>query len=101
MHWVMYNIPVSVERIRERIPRRALLPGLGSQAKNSAEQIGYMGPCPSSGSHRYFARLYALRQELNLQPGVSCQLVMAAMENFVIAQAELMGTYAKKSRSVA
>lgn len=101
IHWVVYNIPPNVERIGEKLPRKALLPGLGSQAKNSGEQIGYMGPCSHSGLHRYFARLYALRGELNLQPGVSFQLVMAVMQNLILAQAELMGVYAKRSKSVA
>lgn len=100
-HWVVYNIPPNVERLDEKTPRKAWISGLGSQARNSGDQIGYMGPCPPSGAHRYFARLYALKEELNLQPGASYQLVIAAMQGLVIEQAELMGVYAKKSQSAA
>jgi Raf kinase inhibitor-like YbhB/YbcL family protein len=100
-HWVVYNIPANVDRINENIPRKAWIPRLGAQARNTADQIGYMGPCPYTGSHRYFAWLYALRGELNLQPGVSYQLVMAAMQKLVIAEAELMGVYARRSKIVA
>jgi Raf kinase inhibitor-like YbhB/YbcL family protein len=100
-HWVMFNIPANVKRIDENIPHKAWIPRLGSQARNSAEQIGYMGPCPYAGFHRYFAWLYALRGELNLQPGVSYQLVMADMQGLVIAQAELIGVYAGKSKRAA
>ncbi len=100
-HWVLYNIPPHVKRIAEKIPPAASVPGLGFQAKNSSGHVGYMGPCPPSGSHRYVAHLFALKQELNLQPGVSYQLVASAMQGKVIEEAEFMAKYANRSRSVA
>jgi hypothetical protein len=75
--------------------------GLGLQGRNDAGKIGYMGPCPPSGTHRYFARLYALRQKLDLAPGASYKEVTSAMEGKIIEQAELMGTYAKSSQTAA
>jgi len=60
-----------------------------------------MGPCPPSGSHRYFARLYALRTELDLKPGATYREVISAMEGKIIGQAELMGTYAKTGQKAA
>lgn len=100
-HWAIYNIPSHVTQITEKVPATATVPGLGFQAKNSSGHIGYMGPCPPSGSHRYVARLYALKQELNLQPGVSYQLVVSAMQGKILEQAEFIGRYEKKSRSAA
>ena len=101
-HWVLYNIPADVTRIEENISKQAAVTPVGTQGKNDAGRIGYMGPCPPSGTHRYFARLYALRQKLDLQPGASHEDVKSAVSQHLIEQTELMGTYAKqKGRSVA
>ncbi|HTU36135.1 MAG TPA: YbhB/YbcL family Raf kinase inhibitor-like protein [Candidatus Acidoferrum sp.] len=93
-HWLVYNIPPSVTVIRENVPKmEEQIDGLGTQGKNDSGTIGYTGPCPPSGSHRYFARLHALREELHLAPGATGRQVRAAMEGLEIEQAETMGTY--------
>lgn len=95
-HWVLYNIPPSVSEIPENVPKaQEEVRGLGVQGKNDAGQLGYMGPCPPSGSHRYFARLYALRKELSLKPGATREEVQSAMQGLEIEQAETMGTYSR------
>ncbi len=95
-HWLLYNIPPSVAEIRENVPNEEeQIDGLGMQGKNDSGKIGYTGPCPPSGSHRYFARLYALREELNLEPGATGQQVRSAMEGLEIEEAEAMGTYSR------
>ncbi len=100
-HWVVYNIPPTVNRIQENAPKNPSVPGLGLQGRNDSGKVGYMGPCPPSGSHRYFARLYALRTELDLKPGATYREVISAMEGKIIGQAELMGTYAKTGQKAA
>ncbi len=95
VHWLAYNIPPSVNRIDENVPRNASIPGFGLQGRNDSGKVGYMGPCPPSGKHRYFARLYALREELALKPNATHAEVIAAMQEKIIEEAELMGTYAK------
>lgn len=96
-HWVLYNIPGDVATIEENVPaQRAVVPGLGMQGKNDSGKIGYTGPCPPSGVHRYFARVYALRQGLDLQPGATYEQVVAAMQGKIIEHAELMGRYSKR-----
>jgi Raf kinase inhibitor-like YbhB/YbcL family protein len=60
-----------------------------------------MGPCPPSGKHRYFARLFALDTELKLGPGASHEEVRAAMEKHILDRAELMGTYEKRAARAA
>jgi Raf kinase inhibitor-like YbhB/YbcL family protein len=94
-HWLLYDIPPSVTRIHEGLPKQAPVADSGLQGKNDSGALGYFGPCPPSGRHRYFARLYALRKELGLAPGATVKEVQAALEGKVIEQTELMGTYAK------
>lgn len=100
-HWVLYNIPAHVGHIEPNLPKQPVVAGLGFQGKNDSGEIGYMGPCPPSGTHRYFARLFALDAELKLQPGASHEEVRLAMENHILDKAELMGTYKKKSERAA
>jgi len=92
---MVYNIPRNVTHIPENVPERPRVSGLGLQGKNDGGKIGYMGPCPPSGTHRYYLRLFALRKELELGPGATAPEVQSAMDDHIIEQAELMGTYAK------
>jgi Raf kinase inhibitor-like YbhB/YbcL family protein len=98
-HWVIYNIPAHVGHIGQAAPKKERVPDAGMQGRNDSGKLGYMGPCPPSGTHRYYARLYAVDRELPLAPGASHKELSSAMEGHVIAEAELMGTYAKKARA--
>lgn len=100
-HWIVYNIPASVGHIDRNVPKQPAVAGLGLQGKNDAGEIGYMGPCPPSRRHRYFARLFALNTELKLKAGASHEEVRSAMEKHILAKAELMGTYERKAARVA
>ncbi|HEY6350272.1 MAG TPA: YbhB/YbcL family Raf kinase inhibitor-like protein [Candidatus Angelobacter sp.] len=94
-HWVAYNIPPTINHLPQAVPRKEKLPGGGLQGKNDFEQLGYGGPCPPSGTHRYYFYLYALDSELNLQPGASKEDVESAIKGHVIEKTELMGEYRK------
>jgi Raf kinase inhibitor-like YbhB/YbcL family protein len=96
-HWVVYNIPANVNQIAENAPRQPQLPGGGVQGKNDDGKLGYTGPCPPSGTHRYYFYLYALDSELDLQPGATAQDLDKAMEGHIAAKAQLMGRYKKES----
>jgi Raf kinase inhibitor-like YbhB/YbcL family protein len=100
-HWVIYNIPPNVTTLREDFPKEPHVDGKGEQGRNTQGQIGYVGPCPPSGNHRYFARLYALRKPVNVPPGADAREVQSAMEHDIIEQTELMGTYEKTRASKA
>ncbi|MHC4775630.1 MAG: YbhB/YbcL family Raf kinase inhibitor-like protein [Planctomycetota bacterium] len=63
---------------------------------NSWDRIGYGGPCPPSGTHRYFFKVYALDRELDLGPDSTKQALAAAMERHILDRGELMGTYARQ-----
>ncbi len=95
VHWVAYDIPASARNLPEAIPAQAKLPGGGMQGKNSWPNLGYGGPCPPSGTHRYYFRLYALDTTLNLDSGATKKEVLKAMEDHVLAVGELMGQYSQ------
>jgi Raf kinase inhibitor-like YbhB/YbcL family protein len=100
-HWVLYNIPAEAGHIEENAPHEEQIPGLGMQGKNDAGNIGYMGPAPPSGIHRYFFRLFAIDKTLDLAPGATHKQISAAVKGHILAQAELMGTYEKKTERAA
>jgi Raf kinase inhibitor-like YbhB/YbcL family protein len=55
--------------------------------------LGYGGPCPPGGTHRYFFKLYALDSELDLESGITKAQLLEAMEGHILAEAQLMGKY--------
>lgn len=95
VHWVTYNIPISSRCLTENIRPDAQLADSSLQGNNSWGKLGYGGPCPPSGTHRYFFKLYALDTVLDLKSGASKSALLAAMEGHTLGYAELMGTYHK------
>jgi Raf kinase inhibitor-like YbhB/YbcL family protein len=94
VHWVLYNIPPDVSGLPEGIVPAKLQPGM-VEGLNDWKRIGYGGPCPPIGRHRYFHKLYALDTVLEGMNTPTKTKVEAAMKGHVIAQTELMGTYQK------
>ena len=95
VHWVLYNLPADNIGMVENLPATDELRAGGFQGKNDFGKIGYGGPCPPSGTHRYFFKIYALDNELPLKAGATKAEVEKAMEGHVVAQGQLMGTYRK------
>ena len=93
VHWVLYNLPAGNIGLVENVPATESLKAGGFQGKNDFGKIGYGGPCPPSGTHRYFFRVYALDSELPLKAGASKAELMKAMEGHIVLQGQLMGTY--------
>jgi len=93
VHWVLYNLPSDVIGMVENTPPIETLSGGGMQGTNDFQKIGYGGPCPPRGSHRYFFKIYALDSELPLKPGASKVDLEPAMEGHIISQGQLIGTY--------
>lgn len=87
-HWLAWNIPAST---------RVLAAGARApvEGRNDAGRIGYLGPCPPSGVHRYVFRLYALRLPLRLARGASRADFLAALRGRVLAAARLVGRYGR------
>lgn len=95
VHWVVYDIPADVHGLAASVPPTAELPGGARQGQNDFKKTGWGGPCPPGGTHRYFFRLYALSRLLELPPRKTKQEVLSAMQHHVLAEAVLMGTYAR------
>ena len=92
VHWVIYNLPVASGGLPENVPPDKDAAG-GSQGRNDFGRIGYGGPCPPSGTHRYYFKLYALDAELDLSPGAGKSELLRAMQGHVLAEATLIGRY--------
>ena len=86
-HWIVFNIPSSTKQIAKGTEP------YGVAGKNSWGRTGYGGPCPPSGTHRYFFKLYALDTILNLPEGSTKKDLERAMQGHIISQVQLMGTY--------
>ena len=95
VHWVLYNLPAENIGLVENVPATENVKGGGIQGKNGFEKIGYGGPCPPSGTHRYFFKIYALDNELPLKAGATKAEVEKAMQGHIVAQGQLMGTYSR------
>ena len=87
-HWLVWNIPVENHLIRENSN-----PGISGM--NSSGKTGYHGPCPPSGSHRYYFYVYALDRHLDIAPGESKHALLQEMEGHILAKGSLMGRYQK------
>jgi len=93
VHWALYDLPAENIGLVENMPATESLRAGGFQGKNDFEKIGYGGPCPPSGTHRYFFKIYALDVQLPLKPGATKADLEKAMEGHIVGQAQLMGTY--------
>lgn len=87
-HWIAYDIGLT----------KVIAAGddsVGTGGLNSWQESGYGGPCPPSGTHRYFFKVFALDTTLGLGEGSSKETVVAAMEGHVLSEATLMGTFTR------
>jgi Raf kinase inhibitor-like YbhB/YbcL family protein len=91
VHWVVFNIPASSRGLSEA----ATFKDGSVQGTTSFRDNKYGGPCPPSGTHRYFIKLYALDTVLNLGTGANKDQLLKTMQGHVLAQAELMGIFSK------
>ena len=93
IHWVLYNVPADNIGFVENVPVSETLKAGGFQGKNDFGKIGYGGPCPPSGTHRYFFKLYAVDAELPLKADATWPELEKALDDHVVGQGQLMGTY--------
>lgn len=92
VHWLIWNIPIETEEIAEGSVPTGAVEGI-----TDFGTIGYGGPCPPAGMHRYVFELYALRNPVNLSAGARRkQLLRAINEAGIAAKAELVGQYQRR-----
>jgi Raf kinase inhibitor-like YbhB/YbcL family protein len=94
VHWVLLDLPPNLRALREDL--RELPPG-ALEGLNDFQRTSYGGPCPALGRHRYIFKLYALDTKLKLIKPRRAQLE-EALQDHVLARAELIGTYEKKKK---
>lgn len=95
VHWIIFNLPAKTSSLPQGVPIRASVAGGGQQGINDFKKAGYGGPCPPGGTHRYYFKLYALDAELILGTSTTKAQLLKAMEGHILAEAQLMGRYAR------
>ncbi|MBL4653808.1 MAG: YbhB/YbcL family Raf kinase inhibitor-like protein [Flavobacteriales bacterium] len=93
-HWIIYNIPNNVNKLREGV---VTLPENTTVEQNSWGEEKYVGPCSSRKEHRYFFKLFALNQLLVTKSKISSINIKQLMKPYIIDEAVLIGRYQCKS----
>ena len=88
VHWIAWNIPIKHHLHENEVH--------GVEGMNDFNQHNYSGPCPPSGTHRYFFKVYALDSLLTLPPETRKEQLLDAMQEYIIAYGEMVGLYEKK-----
>ncbi|MCK5305729.1 MAG: YbhB/YbcL family Raf kinase inhibitor-like protein [Candidatus Omnitrophica bacterium] len=88
VHWVVFDIPAAQKIDENSVP--------GKQGVNDFGLRDYRGPCPPSGTHRYFFKIYALDKILGLKEGISKEELEEAIEGHVLDKVQLIGLYKKQ-----
>jgi Raf kinase inhibitor-like YbhB/YbcL family protein len=91
VHWVVWNIDPQIQEIEEDS-----VPGGAQQGLNDFRKHDYGGPCPPSGTHRYFFKLYALSSSLDLPSSSKKADVEKAMKGHMISESQIIGLYKRK-----
>jgi Raf kinase inhibitor-like YbhB/YbcL family protein len=87
-HWIVWNIPPTVAIDEDSVP--------GIEGMNDFKKHSYGGPCPPSGTHRYFFKVYALDTSLHLDSNARKEDVERAMEGHILAEGEMVGRYSRR-----
>jgi Raf kinase inhibitor-like YbhB/YbcL family protein len=95
VHWVLFNLPADVTELPEHVLPEKTLENGAKQGKNDFRKIGYGGPCPPGGTHRYYFKLYALDAVLDAKAGITKKELLRAMEGHILAEGQLMGKYTR------
>ena len=95
VHWLLYDLPGDVTDIAENYPHYEVLDNGAKQGVSDFGRIGYEGPAPPNGKHRYFFKVYALDSMLDIAPGATKPQLEKAMEGHILARGQLMGKYCR------
>lgn len=95
VHWVLFNIPAGTQKLNKGIPGNKTLSDGSAHGMTDFGRVGYGGPCPPGGTHRYYFKIYALDKKLDLLAGASKKELEDAMAGHILAKGELMGKYGR------
>ncbi|UCG64820.1 MAG: YbhB/YbcL family Raf kinase inhibitor-like protein [Deltaproteobacteria bacterium] len=93
VHWVLFNIPPSTKDLPASVPPKEILENGAKHGTNDFRKLSYGGPCPPSGTHRYYFKLYALDAEIPSEAGITKAQLLKEMEGHILAEGQLMGRY--------
>jgi Raf kinase inhibitor-like YbhB/YbcL family protein len=96
VHWLVYRIPPNTTSLKEGMATREELPDGLRQGANDFGGLGYGGPQPPSGTHRYRFHLYALDRNPDVPPGAQRKEIESAIRGHVVEETELVGRYGAK-----
>jgi Raf kinase inhibitor-like YbhB/YbcL family protein len=107
-HWVVFDLAPQVRALKEGIPPKETIAAdelkaadnkspEARQGTNDFGKLGYGGPCPPGGTHRYFFRLYALDIQLDLGSSAKRGQVLKAIDGHILAEGTLMGKYKRSA----
>ncbi len=94
-HWVIFNIPRELNVVDEWIMEREETENGAKQGLNDFGTVGYRGPCPPDGTHRYYYKIYALDSEIDLPSMITRTQLKNAMDGHIIDEGSLMGRYTR------
>ena len=95
VHWVLFNLPADLAGLPTAVGPDEMLANGGLHGKNDFGRLGYGGPCPPGGTHRYYFKLYALDIRLDLDSGITKTQLLDAMDSHILAEGQLMGRYTR------
>jgi len=94
-HWVIFNLPSDNTSLSEWIMEREEIDNGTKQGFNDFGTIGYRGPCPPGGTHRYYYKVYALNTEIQLPAKITKDELLNEMEGHIIDEGHIMGLYSR------
>ena len=96
VHWVLFNLPPDTKELAEKLPDDETLPNGARQGITDFGKTGYGGPCPPSGTHRYFFKIYALDTVIDIVAIADKPKLLKAMEGHILGQGQLIGKYKRQ-----
>ncbi len=96
IHWIIFNIPPKMNELTENFPHESIMDNGIKQGLNSSNFVGYQGPCPPSGEHRYFFKIYALDIILDIGYNIHKEDLLSVIETHILGYGEMIGLYEKK-----
>lgn len=94
-HWILFNLPGDTKNLSEHVKGEELMDNGGKQGLNDFGRVGYGGPCPPRGTHRYYFKIYALDIKLDLPPFIKRDELLDALKGHVLDMGQLMGVYTR------
>jgi Raf kinase inhibitor-like YbhB/YbcL family protein len=96
VHWVLYNLPPEKRELPENFPEDETLPDGTRQGITDFGKAGYGGPCPPSGTHRYYFKIYALDSMIDSATVLDKKALLEKMKGHILAEGQLMGRYKRR-----